>query len=311
MSEMRLALKAAVFLLLNLSCVVRKPMRSLIFRPLFSSFSLLTLLSLRPCVALADAESTESPALPKLESVADSQFSIQAPKGWTTSRNHRGQTLVFEDRRKAHLPKKAGDVLFTPNLTVALTHKAEPIDALQMDNLSEELVKRFGASAGVENYRILESRFVDYRGKSDAILAYADFQLNGIPMSQMHIFLSGEKESALLTYTQLEADFGAEEAMEEIWTSMMSAELQGEAPYRYSGAVQAGVFAGTLTLLSSLLHLLRRRRQGRLVDDAERSLDEDDEMDSAMESWRAPLSEVTRVARSKSFSASRTREATA
>lgn len=251
-------------------------------------FSLLTLFSLHSPMALAGNSVREI--------VPETSFTIEAPKGWTERREHRGQSLIFEDRRKAGRPKKAGDILFTPNLTVALMHKPQPIDAFQIDVLNEKLVKEFGAAAGVENYRIIESRFVDYRGTADAILVYADFSMNGIPMNQMHVLISGSQESALLTYTQLEAEFGGEQLMDEVWRSMMSAELRGNAPFRYAGPLQAGAFASVLTLFSSLLHLLRRRRQKRVFRAAERSMDYDYDDEFERSSWSGSELTATRVA---------------
>jgi hypothetical protein len=200
---------------------------------------------------------------------ADVGLTVTPPTGWQVQPNHLGKTLVLQPVRTEEKIKDYSKPIYNRNITVAVMHEARPIDEAEALNLRKKLEMDFGQAPGVREFQVLEHRFIDYRQKADGILLYTAFLLNGFPMSQMHIFISGAKNSALLTYTDLTDAFqNNEEAMTEAWNAMISAELEGVAPKRYEDLIYTGSALG-LVLVSGLLVLLLRRRSAHKMYEVE------------------------------------------
>jgi hypothetical protein len=204
-------------------------------------------------------------------------LTLTPPIGWQIQPNLMGKTLVMQPVRKEEKIKAYSKPTYNRNITVAVIHEARPIDETEALSLSKKLESDFGSASGVREFQVLEHRFIDYRQKADAILLYTAFQLNGFPMSQMHIFLSGSKKSALLTYTDLADAFqNNEEAMTLAWNAMLSTELEGTAPKRFEELVYTGSALGLVLVSGFLVFMLRRRSAHKMYEVEEERLYRDD-----------------------------------
>jgi hypothetical protein len=259
--------------------------------------------TLPAAVALGAAELPEI-AQGRSWTVPEVGLSMTPPIGWMIQPNHMGKTLVLQPVRKEEKIKDYSKPTYNRNITVAVIHEARPIDETEALSLRNKLELDFGQAPGVRDFQVIEHRFIDYRQKADAILLYTAFLLNGFPMSQMHIFLSGSKNSALLTYTDLADSFqNNEEAMTLAWNAMLSTELQGTAPKRYEDMLYTGSALGLILVSGFMVLMLRRRSAHKMYEDAEERLYRDDATEPEMFSSvtglatvvaEAPAQEVSR-----------------
>ncbi len=200
--------------------------------------------------------------------------SITPPKGWEYRAPYLGKALVAQIPAG---PVVYGKTTYQRNITVAMIQEPRPIDLTEEAELVKKLQAEFGKAAGVSEFQVVEHRLTDYRGKKDAILVYTHFLLNGTPMSQMNIFVSGVEKAALLTYTDLADEFQKnEEAMNQAWNAIMSIELKGVPPQRFAELypILAGVALLTLALFCFVV--LRRRAARRMLEGAEGGLYDDE-----------------------------------
>ncbi len=191
-------------------------------------------------------------------------ISIQPPVGWVVREGYGdGPSLIMEEPKRETTKDDYGKTLYQSNITVSVAPEPAPIDDAKMEELSEKLVKRFSENALVTNYQITEKMLFDIDDKTKGIRVFAAFQLNGVDMMHLHVFLSGEHRQFLLTYTDLSARFSAEDPrFETIWASMVSTTGMGTAPQRYEDLIKYSVIAGAVLLpLFLLVGLARRRRK--------------------------------------------------
>jgi|GEM_PF-6870724 hypothetical protein len=244
--------------------------------PWIPTLALIATIGLQSRIALAEtpgARISDGSAI----HLKDFDVSITPPAGWEIFENHRGKTLVAQPIVKAEPIRDYSKPLYTRNLTLAISHQPRPMDELSAQELRAKLEKDFGQAAGVSGFQVVEHRFIDHRAKADALLVYTAFQYNAIPMSQMHIVMSGAKNSVLLTYTDLADEFQKNEAaMNLAWSAMMSVDMIGQAPERYEGVIQAAAGLGVVLVAGGMLLLLRRRAAKRLYSDAEDRIYRDD-----------------------------------
>lgn len=204
-------------------------------------------------------------------------LTLTPPTGWQIQPGHMGKTLVLQPIPTQEKTKALSKPIYNRNISVAVIHEARPIDETEALRLRQKLAADFGQAAGVRDFQIIEHRFINYGQKAEGILLYTAFLLNGFPMSQMHIFLSGSKNSTLLTYTDLADAFqNDEEAMTTAWNAMLSTELVGNAPKRYQSLVYTGLALGLMLLSGFLLGLLRRLSAHKMYQVEEEKLYRDD-----------------------------------
>jgi hypothetical protein len=96
-------------------------------------------------------------------------------------------------------------------------------------------------------------------------------------MRQMHVFTSGSSNTVLLSYTDLRETFDAEAGLDKAWMSMMSAELNGEAPHRYDGVFYAGSSLAFFATAAYLSKQLRRKQLKKELRQEEETLYDDDD----------------------------------
>lgn len=262
--------------------------RSLIVPFLFSQISLHATPSLGE-QADAGSQSAEQQSAIRLSDgspvrVAEDAVSISPPVGWEILPNHMGKSLVLQspkqisddaaDVNKDGKLEQLSEVIFQPNITIAVRHEAVPIDQYQAESLQRSLKEAFGA----KNDSFVTSpdyKFFDFKGKKDGLISYSFLELNGFPMTQMHVLVSGSNKSVLLTYTDLSEGF--EQRMEAIWPNISSIQVEGLAPSRLdayrSWAIAGG--AGLIFILGGLW-LRRRRYKNFLADLSEFDTDDND-----------------------------------
>jgi len=217
-------------------------------------------------LAFAQTPAVESSSI----AVADYDFSINAPAGWKVQRNYRGKTLVFDDP----LISTRHGVDYSRNITVALSSQVKPIDVMELENLNRKLDREFGET--VSDFQIIESKIIEYQD-DNAILVFTSFTQGNVAMRQMHIFTSGDRNSALLTYTDLQESFEAVGGLDKAWASMMSAELSGSAPHRFEGLLYTSSGLAFFVGAAFLSKVLRRRKwKADLVEEEDLMFDDDD-----------------------------------
>ncbi len=229
--------------------------------------------------------------------IDEAQMTITPPVGWEILLKSRGKALIMQVPASKEPIKDYSKPIYARNVTVAVAYEPRPIDELEAKALIVKLEKDFGSAPGVRNFQIVEHRLIDYREKADAILVYTAFEYNNFPMSQMHILVSGDKNNALLTYTDLTEAFQKDEAaMAQAWNAMLSINLAGKAPRRYENLIPIGVGLALSLIAGISLVLLRRRNARRFIDAEEENLYSDDTKrsarSSALESLMTGVSEA-------------------
>jgi hypothetical protein len=191
---------------------------------------------------------------------------ITPPAGWEVLENMLGMTLVMQEPYEKDIP--GGKLKFKRNITVVSMHEAAPIDDKEAVKLKERLVEEFGKEAGVSDFQVLgDHKFFNYKAENDGIIYYSTFLMGDIQMSQMHIFVSGQDNRFLITYTDMADEFQANEAAyQAAWASMISIDVTGAPPTRYLDlAIYGGGTFAALLAIFGLIYL--RRRSGSRFND--------------------------------------------
>ncbi len=263
-------------------------MKTLILTFLRTTFLGFTFLAMfKSKVVLAEPSVADLPVV----SISDLSFSVKAPSGWKVRQNYRGKTLVLEDPMSSTF----GDTVYNRNITVAVQSGPKPIDALEVERVTLKLKEDYAKS--VSEFQIIESRIIDYRGKGDAILVFSSFRAGKVPMRQMHIYTSGSEHTVLLSFTDIEDSFEADGALNKAWTTMMSAEIAGEAPHRYDGLMYSGTGLALIVSAAFFSKQLRRRYQRDALRAEENALFTFDENEEDDDEFAMNIGAKTEVAR--------------
>lgn len=241
-----------------------------LFKAFFATVALMALA--HATVLLADGGESVGPLAQPIR-IDRLGIAIAPPAGWEVKPSYFGLSLVLQEPK----PEKITDYskpVFQRNITVAVSHEASPIDEMEAKKLSEDLITRLGSQGGVENFRVSpEPKFFDYKAKNDGVILYSFFDINKIPLTQMHVLVAGEKNRVLLTYTDLSERF--EENLDPAWQSLMSIEIVGQAPTRFE---QVPIWLSIPVLILLVLLVLvwrRRRRMKKLLRDVDQDFAED------------------------------------
>lgn len=247
-----------------------KSLADLFYRSVFLSSFILG--SVPSAIALG---AEDSPAIADGQAyvIQDEAISITPPLSWQILPKSMGKTLLLQAVPKQEAVRDLRKPTYNRNITVAVMHQPNSMDETTALKVRQKLEKGLGELAGVTEFQIVEHRFIDYREKADGLLIYTAFKLNGFPMSQMHIFLSGSENSVLLTYTDLADAFqNDEQAMTLAWNAMLSTELKGKAPKRYEDLVYMISGFGLFGVAAISAIFLRRRSMKRFFIDTEERL---------------------------------------
>lgn len=195
--------------------------------------------------------------------VSDGAVTIVPPAGWEVLPDYMGKSLVLQAPKQEQVSENDADLkkpIYQPNITVAVRHQPVPIDKYQAEQLRNELKEAFGS----KNNSFVTSgdhKFFDFKGQKDGLISYSFLELNGFPMTQMHVLVSGQEKSVLVTYTDLSDGF--EQRMEAIWPSISSVRVEGIAPSRLD-AYRSWAIAGGGVLVLFIGGFWWRRRRNKL-----------------------------------------------
>jgi hypothetical protein len=207
----------------------------------------------------------------------DPKFSIIPPAGWTVtySKGGNGPTLILQEPVSKPISGSKAP-MFRRNLVLAVSQEASPIDELRLKSFRGDLEKFYGKNALTRDFQVLDVKFFNWRGNQDGILAYSSWMAGDIQMEQMNVLISSSSKQYMITYTDMASRFIPESAeMAAAWQSIMSIELTGEAPLRFT---ELAVISGLLlTVLLGLFSykMIRRRRFSSMfdqIDEGEHSL---------------------------------------
>ncbi len=210
--------------------------------------------------------------------VSGGGISIIPPAGWSVFSNYRGRTLVFEESPNESIPHSSP---FKRTISLAVSHEARPMDEFTVAKLRRELTTAFVGYG--KDFRLgNEYEFFDYRGLSRGIVIYSFLTVNSLEVTQLHVFVSGSRQSVLMTYSDLSQRFEQnKEAFTAAWNSLMSLKIEGKAPNRFSIFLGYLGFGLLLALVLGAISMRRKAMAKKLYDQAEDILffgDESDEL---------------------------------
>ena len=194
---------------------------------------------------------------------------IAPPLGWEVMTDMPGLSLVMQEPKKEGQPVDYAKPIFQRNITVAVSHEATPIDEKEAQVLKEKLKNEFSKNTSVKDFQVFdEHKFFNYRGVNDGLVIYASYTMFDIPMTQMHVVVSGTESRFLLTYTDLTSEFDTNKtAFEAAWNAMVSLSVKGPAPQRYEKALRAGAVSCGIAFVLGMMVALRGMRAKRKLED--------------------------------------------
>mgnify|MGYP001488648738 CR=1 FL=1 len=197
---------------------------------------------------------------PSLDAIGIESLGIEITPlpGWLVKENHMGMSLVImppKDKKVVY-----GKVTFRPNLTVVAMHDPAPIDEKELNSLKDYLKSHVAKGAGTNSFSVDSHSFFDHNPKSKGLAVYTSFDHGDVAMSQLHMYVSGETNRFLLTFTDLASKFQDEAYMNKIWNMMTSMQVIGQPPSRYGDIAFLCGGIGLLFLLSAIFIFLRNRR---------------------------------------------------
>jgi hypothetical protein len=166
--------------------------------------------------------------------IPEAGIKITPPLGWVTNKEVANLTLVIKE------PGLEQPVYDKPkyqrNITLMTIHEPSPIDDLRSKELGQYLLSHFKESGIAKDFKIIEAKLFDFRGKNDGILVYSSLTIGDYPMMQTHVLVSGAERQYLMTYTDLAERFSQanDYGFAAAWSSMVSLEVVGVAPSRMS-----------------------------------------------------------------------------
>ncbi len=229
--------------------------------------------------ANAPSNSQTGPLISQGSAMAVDKLGIQItpPVGWEVTSREGVLSLVMQEVLPPQAKPDYSKPIFRRNITVAAMHRASPIDETRANELRDELTRTFSADPSVQNFQVLEHKFFNYKGQNDGLLVYSSLTLREFPMMQMHILVSGAEKQFLLTYTDLAESFAAGgPRFEQVWNSMVSINVTGVAPDRWSDLIRYGGISGALLLMFALIVVFGRRAARRRREEAFREIEESD-----------------------------------
>ena len=169
--------------------------------------------------------------------------------GWNVTTGG-GMTAIMQEPVDEKAPVDYTKPKFRRNITVSTIHKALPLDETRAEELKAQLLQKFGKDSYVQNFQVIEHKWIDQRAKGDALLIYSSMTIDKYDMMQAHIVLGGEDKQYLLSYTDFAADFkDTNPVYAAAWQSMLSTVVKGEAPKRFDFITKYAPFAGIALIL--------------------------------------------------------------
>jgi hypothetical protein len=203
--------------------------------------------------------------------------SLMPISGWDVSPKSLQMSLIMREKQPQVAVPDYSKPLFSRNITVMTINEASPIDELRAQSFQEEFSKMMTRDINLKDFQFTNYKFFNYKGENDGLVFYSQHVVNGFPMMQMMVLVSGESKQYLLTYTDLASQFANTDTYNAAWKSMTSVTVQGVAPKRYykEAKVAGAGLAGFLLLIAPfvLARLASQRRIKRAVEDLQNEWD--------------------------------------
>ena len=219
---------------------------------------------------VAETESTPSTATVLADGhrlTHKSGFSITPPQGWEVNRDYGGSSFVFQ------VPPAKG-LVYQRTIDIKVFKDGVYIDAFTEDDYGRKIVEKFSRStSSIQNYTLRSKERVTTASGQEGILYYTQFTLDGAPMMQMHILLSGKANHFLMSFTDVAETFTEHDSpiLNEAYQSMITAQIPDPIGSRYDFPVILGVAAGVLFIGGLIASMVRRMIHSRRYIDGESS----------------------------------------
>lgn len=198
---------------------------------------------------------------------------VTPPVGWEVLKDRYGKAVIMQE------PKSDEVVYDKPtyqrNITVAIANEPTPIDDATITALKDRLIESF-SKYGKDFSLAANHELFDYRTQKDGVIIYSFLKVNGFDLTQLHVYVSGDKQNVLSTYTDLTERFdsGSEEfAM--AWNALTSIQVEGAPEPRFQQLILVGSAIGGLVILMLVITVLRSVLAKRAYDKEEDALFED------------------------------------
>lgn len=181
--------------------------------------------------------------------------------GWQIERQSRGMSLVMKEL----LPETRGPIdyskpIFQRNISMITLNKARYIDADAIAEIKSDLTKMITKDPSLKDFTFSEAKLFDYKHKNDGVVLFSQLTANNYPMMLMHVVVSGDQRSYMLTYTDLAANFANPANFDAAWKSMTSITVPGVPPKRFEReTITAGLAGGGLLAILLPFALIRWR----------------------------------------------------
>ena len=220
---------------------------------------------LNPGIGIAETTSETIVSDGEPVQIEEANIWVTPPAGWELLRGELGKALIIQEPKAKKVVY--GKETYQRNLTVAVSHQGTPIDDKSITELKSKISEAFGRYGS--DFRMAEKHeLIDYKKKGDGVLFYSFLTINKIEMTQAHVFVSGAKQSLLMTYTDLSERFDKDqETFASIWTTMITPSIDGLAPGRFDEYKVPGAVGGLLALLFIAFVVIRRVMAGRAYNE--------------------------------------------
>lgn len=160
------------------------------------------------------------------------QLEIHYPEEWEVIERQHGARLIIQEPMVDADTQPMGVIMYPKNITIARIRGSVPIDFAQKLILEEDLRQGFGTRARVANYVVQtdEGKIMDL-ANARVIKMPATFTLNGVPMSQLNLLVSGTRNSYLISYVDASANYVKD--FPRVWMGLSLLKTTGGAPFRY------------------------------------------------------------------------------
>lgn len=160
------------------------------------------------------------------------QLQIYYPEEWQVIERQHGARLVIQEPMVDADNQAIGAIMYPKNITVARIRGSVPIDFAQKLLLEEDLRQGFGTRVRVADYVVqTDAGGIIDLAHTRAIKMPATFTLNGIPMSQLNLLVSGKQNSYLISYVDATANYTKD--FRRVWQGLSLVKTTGGSPDRY------------------------------------------------------------------------------
>jgi hypothetical protein len=187
--------------------------------------------------------------------------SLTPISGWQIERQRLGMSLVMKEL----LPETRGPIdyskpIFQRNISMIMVNRPRYIDSDAITEIKSDITKMIARDPSLKDFSFTDAKLFDYKNKNDGVVLFSQLTANNYPMMLMHVVVSGDKKSYMLTYTDLAANFTNPANFEAAWTSMTSITVPGVPPKRFEReTITAGLAGGGLLAILLPFAIIRWR----------------------------------------------------